>query len=557
MHTDSVSTLDHDDADSFDDSLEVFDFAADVIVVGAGSAGFAAAVTAAKAGASVILLERAEYTGGTTALSGGSAWIPNNSSMRAAGLEDQRDDALRFLCRLAYPQFYDAAHPTLGLAVDQYELLAAFYDRGPEAIDHLTDIGALDLTADVGEEAKYGITFTDYGGHLPENRSPVGRHLAPDLNGPTMIERFQGAAEALGVEIKLGHRVVGVVQNEQGEVAALEVHTGVRTVIARARKGVIFGSGGFGQNDELRRRHLPGRIFGSCAIPTAVGDFVQISEALGASLANLDRAWWKQVAVEPALRHPTPPSLWMPHGDSMIQVDRNGRRVVNEKAPYNERGQIHLAYNPTTRDHPNAVLFMIWDDAVARNTAFSPFRDPVPLPGKEVDYVIEAATLAELKARIDDRLEALRSETGGLILDGDFVANLELTIDRFNGFAVAGVDDDFGRGGTDFERGWALGNRDGLANPTMAPLADEGPYYCMIVGAGVLDTNGGPRINTSAQVLDSAGQPIPGLYGAGNCVATPAGRAYWGPGATIGLAITFGYIAALNLVEEPDKPAPE
>ena len=550
MHNGLVSNT------KFDPDDDVFDYVADVLIVGAGGAGFAAAVTAAQQGAAVILFERAEHTGGTTALSGGSAWIPNNSSMRAAGLEDQREDSLRFLCRLAFPQFYDADHPTLGLARDQYELLATFYDRGPEAIDHLTDMGALDLAADVGEEAKYGITFTDYGGHLPENQSPIGRHLAPDLSGPTMIEKFHATAEALGVGIKLDHRVVGVVKNEEGEVAALEIRTGVRTVLARARKGVIFGSGGFGQNDELRRRHLPGRVFGSCATPSAVGDFVQIAEGLGATMANLDRAWWKQVAVEPALRHPTPPSLWMPHGDSMIQVDRNGRRVVNEKAPYNERGQIHLAYNPTTRDHPNTLLFMIWDDAVAENTAFSPFRDPVPRPGHSVDYVITADTLDELKSLIDARLEVLTSETGGLTLQAEFVENLSATIERFNQFALAGVDDDFGRGGTDFELGWALGNREGLANPTMAPISDVGPYHCMIVGAGVLDTNGGPRINTKAQVLDSEGAPIPGLYGAGNCVATPAGRAYWGPGATIGLAITFGYVAALNLVEEQDKPPP-
>jgi len=243
----------------------------------------------------------------------------------------------------------------------------------------------------------------------------------------------------------------------------------------------------------------------------------------------------------------------MPHGDAMIQVDRNGRRVVNEKAPYNERGQVHLTYNPTTRDYPNAVLFMIWDDAVAQNKSFSPFRDPVPLPGHDVDYVVRAETLDELKARVDERLVTLASDTGGIRLEDDFVPNLLATIERYNGFATAGVDEDFGRGGTDFEVGWALGNRSGLANPTMAPLASEGPYYCMIVGAGVLDTNGGPRINTSAQVLDSAGAPVPGLYGAGNCVATPAGRAYWGPGATIGLAITFGYIAAHQVVGESVK----
>ena len=168
-----------------------------------------------------------------------------------------------------------------------------------------------------------------------------------------MIEQLHAGAEKLGVQIKLGHRAMAVVRNDQDEVAALELRTGKRTVLARARKAIIFGSGGFGQNPDMLRRNLPGRVFGSCATPAAKGDFVRIGQTLGADLVNMNGAWWKQVAVEPAFRNPIPPSLWMPHGESMIQVNRYGKRVVNEKGPYNERGQIHLEYDPTTREYPN------------------------------------------------------------------------------------------------------------------------------------------------------------------------------------------------------------
>src|SRR5688572_12129863 len=123
---------------------------------------------------------------------------------------------------------------------------------------------------------------------------------------------------------------------------------------------------------------------------------------------------------------------------------------------------------------------------------------------------------------------------------------------RFDGFARAGVDEDFHRGESPIEVKWNGAGRPGSANPTMAPFSG-GPYHCVILGAGAFDTNGGPRIDTRARVLDVTGSPIPGLYGAGNCIASVAGQSYWGPGGTIGPALTFGYIAGLHAAAEPVK----
>jgi 3-oxosteroid 1-dehydrogenase len=132
------------------------------------------------------------------------------------------------------------------------------------------------------------------------------------------------------------------------------------------------------------------------------------------------------------------------------------------------------------------------------------------------------------------------------------VPNLMETIDRFNSFAEKGTDPDFGRGVTPIEVAWASPRRKGVKNPCLAPFADHGPYHCMIVGAGALDTKGGPRVNGRAQVLDHAGKPIPGLYGAGNCIASPMGQGYPGAGGTIGPAVTFGYLAGLNGAKESE-----
>ena len=164
------------------------------------------------------------------------------------------------------------------------------------------------------------------------------------------------------------------------------------------------------------------------------------------------------------------------------------------------------------------------------------------------DFVLRGETLDELVALVRERVAALAPHTGGLELADGFEAELRATITRFGHHALAGHDPDFGRGRSPIELTWAGEPREGLPNPTMAPLAETGPYYCVILGPGALDTKGGPVTDEFGRVLSVGGEPIPGLYGAGNCIASPAGRAYWGPGGTIGPAIVFGGIAADHAV---------
>ncbi|MCC7078441.1 MAG: FAD-binding protein [Acidimicrobiia bacterium] len=543
-------------------SDDVFDFDADVLVVGSGGAAFSAAITAATEGASVVMFERNEAIGGTTGGSGGTAWIPNNASLRAQGVDDRRDDALPYMCRMAYPQYYCPDHPTLGLPSGAYDLIAAFYDNGAEAIEHLTAAGVLDVSADsvVPHEKPLEMPsgnlllgFPDYGADLPEEKVPNGRHIGPTPGTPPVIEQLETGARKHGVEIALEHQAATILSNDDGEIVGLELRYRHLTRLARARKAVIFASGGYAHNTELVQRYLPGRVFGSCATLGAQGDFVRIGIEAGAMLGNMRNAWYKQVPLEPALRTATPPGVWLPWGDSMVQVNKYGRRVVNEKMPYHDRGQIHSVYDPSRREYPNLVLFQIYDDEVASSPSMDGMRSATPLPGDEVDYVIKGDDWPDLAAKVDARLAALGPAIAGIRLDASFGANLAETIERFNGFAAAGKDADFNRGDAPLDRAWNGPNRPGSPNPCLAPFSGTGPYYCMMVVAAILDTNGGPVVNTSAQVLDVNGDPIPGLYGAGNCVASPAGQGYWGPGATIGLGMTYGYLAGRGAAAEPEK----
>ena len=542
---------------------------ADVIVVGTGAAGFAAAVTATQAGAKVIILERAANAGGTTLISGGEFWIPNNSKMVAAGKTDPKPDALKYMARLSYANLYDPNSPTLGLPQHAYDMISTYYDNGSVAVDKFEEWGALynRIQPSMGYSEFPDFADPDYHADLPEDKAPYGRGLNPDPDkgGSGAIPvQMQAWTDAKGVPLMLEHRVVGLYQNGKGEVVGVRVDKEGTELNFRAKKGVFFGTGGFTQNLEKTMAFLKGPVFASCSMPSCTGDFVDIGIAAGAELGNMQNAWWLQCPLELALKAPSLPGAdtWIPYGDSMVIVNKYGDRITTEKMVYNERGQTHHVWNPAKREFSNLVQFMIYDDAVAQDPTNFGFRFPVPAAGKDAEYVIKGATWEELVKNISDRLDSIRGKGQLTARVGDdvkladnFLDKLSATVERFNGFAESGVDEDFGRGSTPIQVAWGGGTTRFKTNknPTMAPFASKGPYYCILLGGMTLDTKGGPVTDTSARVLHTDGSVIPGLYGSGNCVASPAGQAYWSGGGTIGPALTFGFIAGNNIAAEPEK----
>jgi 3-oxosteroid 1-dehydrogenase len=537
-----------------------WDDIADVVVVGCGAAGASAAATAAAEGASVLVLEKAPHSGGTTSASRCQLWIPNNRFIRESGRVDERPDALRYMARTAYPALYDDEHDTLGLPPDRYRMLEAFYDSAAPTIDFFVDHGIIEVEL---------VDYPSYFAHLPEDHIGVGRTIQPVLpddhipgrdpsGGQTFVDDLMRFASSHGARLLLERQVVHLVRNGAAEVVGVEVRFGRRTELVGARRGVVFATGGFLHDERLVFDNLKGPVLGGAASPYSTGDFVRIGTEVGARLGNMAHAWWDQVVAEMAVRNrATIGDVYSPFGDSMVMVNRYGRRVVNEKAPYNERGQVHHVWDPHLCEYPNLLLFMIFDEIVVQNPHKDMFRWPVPLDDKERYYVIRADTWEELAIELDRRLDALSHHTGGLQLDDEFLPTLLATVELFNGYAREGVDPDFRRGETHIEEVWGLHPRPGLPTGTMAPLAETGPYYCVILGPGALDTKGGPVTDEHARVLDATGQPIPGLYGAGNCVASPAATTYWGPGGTIGPAVTFGAIAAHHVVRQADRTPPE
>jgi succinate dehydrogenase/fumarate reductase flavoprotein subunit len=528
--------------------------AVDVIVLGSGAAGMAAALAAHEAGASVVLVERGDRVGGTSAISGGVIWVADNPRMRAAGMADSRAEALAYFRSLAHGDLVGA-------------LLEAFVDRGPEALTFLEEIGALKVAVLPG----YPDYYLDRPGAKPEGsraldhdlfaldelgewaariyaieepkplmlrETPLGGAAAMPPTavlgermaarqcgfGQAMVARLlkaclvRGIAPLLGVEthrlVRDGERIAGIAGTREGAPFALT-----------ARRGVVIATGGFEWDEDLRQTFLRGPVTAPASPPTARGTGLALAMAAGAKLGNMTSAWWAPTLVDPQARwasgepraQPVLIERTVPHS---IMVNRQARRFCNEAANYSALGGVFHQFDPATYDYPNLPAYLIFDAQFAALYPLGLRQPGQPMP----DWVMRADTIPDLAAAI-----------------GLDPASLADTIARFNAHADAGHDPDFGRGTSPYDHFYGDRSREGAA-VTLGAIR-EAPFYAVEIASGLLGTNGGPRTDGQARILGHDGAPIPGLLGAGNAIACPTGGIYAGAGGTLGPALTFGYIA--------------
>jgi succinate dehydrogenase/fumarate reductase flavoprotein subunit len=543
----------------------------DVVVLGTGVAGLVAAVASHDRGATVGLFEKGDLVGGTTAMSGGVAWLPNNRIGRAAGFEDSRAQSLAYLRSLSN-----------GMAIDA--MLEAFVDGTPEMIDWLESStpvrfqfckipdyhperpGGLPGGGRSVEAAPFSllelgpwadrITTGQYSelangdvhiatvespraggsGVIADDELQFRRKTRTNTKGRALVGALLKACLDRGIAPVTEARARELLI-ESGRVVGVRIEKDGQMHHVVARRGVVIATGGFEWDAELRRAFLRGPIEYPTSAPTNAGDGLKLAMRVGAMLGSMREAWWMPVIKIPGeLQYGQQKVVMILRERSLpgcIMVNRRGRRFCNEATNYNSLGAAFHHFDPVMFDYANIPCWLVFDRTYVDKYGFW----KIPPAGEMPDWVARADTPAALARSLG--------------IDAD---NLVEALKQWNRNVAIGRDPDYGRGDSAYD-GW---NGDATLYPhrdsTLGPI-EEPPFYAVELHASTLGTKGGPQTDRRGAVLNVDGQTIPGLYAAGNAMSAPTGTVYAGAGGTIGPALVFGYLAGRAAAEAAGSEA--
>lgn len=555
----------------------------DVVVVGSGAGGMTAALCAKGNGLSAVVLEKTDAYGGTSAVSGGGIWIPCNDDMPSTGIRDAYDEALAYMKHLtrgevplprieAYLKNAPEMVRTLGRAYGvKFRSVGRYPDYFPNEPGGRP--GARTMEPVAFDAARLGAEFfhqrEPYKGTLV-----LGRISMDQVDAHTLFARSKGwirltmklmwrywtdfswrrktwrdRRQVLGqglvasLRYALQQRDVPVVRNTAlehlieagGVVAGVRVTRNGQTLHIRARQGVVLATGGFESNQQMREQYLPGPTdkAWSAAPGINTGDGIRAGRQLGAGLGFMNMVWGAPTVVLP--NNPVASAMFVERSlPGCVMVNQRGQRFVNEAAPYTEI--VNAINDDQAKTGASIPCWFVFDGRFRQNYPAGPL-----MPGSiQPDKKLPRGWLGQVLHKADT-LEALARQIG---VDA---AGLQQSVAAMNQYAVTGKDPEFGKGDDVFQRYYA--DPRVTPNPCLGPI-DKAPFYALPVTPGEIGTKGGLITDERARVLREDGSVISGLYAIGNCSAAVMGRTYAGPGATLGPAMTFGFIAARDLAEQ-------
>ena len=552
----------------------------DVLVIGSGAAGIATALKAAHDGHSVIVIDKDRHLGGTSAISGGWAWLPGNRQGVSQG--DTREEAETYIRHLAGKSydadavgtFLDTVPEAMRFFEDDAEIEFTYPDKAP---DYQMDapgakVSGRAVTVPAADARMLGhnrlrvqpylLSYTVFG-YMPEigpdiatflkaNQNPkaflyaakrvtttwaqtlLHRRAYLRTNGNALMTRMITAADEAGIRLWTSTSAEELIRDSSGAVTGARI-SGAHSGEVRTKLGVVIAAGGFSGNAELRKRYFPHDPDGTNHTTPTIGhhgDSLRLAQPLGGHIDDRPHqpAAWGPVTVFRGLRGQ---QRWFPHLRAfglpgLIAVDRDGVRFANESLSYHDYGVEMLAND---KDRDGTYGWIIADQKAMRRYGIG-YAKPWPFPQtyfKRSGFLHKGRTVAELAERIGvpaDRLQA--------------------TLDEFNAGAVRGEDPKFNRGSNWFHH--FKGDMDHKPNPNLAPI-DKGPFYAVKIEMGDLGTYAGLAVNTRSEVLDGEDRPVPGLYAVGTAAVSVFGGGYPGYGANIGPAMVFGYRVGRDIAQ--------
>jgi 3-oxosteroid 1-dehydrogenase len=561
-----------------------FDHVVDVLIVGSGGGGMTAALTAQDSGLDTLVVEKSSHFGGSTALSGGGIWVPGAPSQRREGYSPDPEGVVGYLLKITdglvsearIRQYVESAPKMLefleGLS-GWFEFVwkpgyADYYPElpGGSELGSTINVPAIDLRKLGADEktllqplalAPRGIWLgpKDLRTFYRIRQSWAGKGVLLKLiwrmfKARVFNERMAAIGQSLAARLRLAMRDNGIplwldapmtelITDIDGAVTGVVLERDGAKQRVGARRGVILASGGFDHDLAWRKEELPvvdqDWSFGN---PAAMGDGIRAGQKVGAATDLLDEAWWF-----PAIQWPDGRMQFMLNErmmPSQFIVNGDGKRFINEAAPYMDFG--HAMIDGQRGGVTHIPCWLITDHRSFNRYVVGGHLPLPKIPGAPVPTgrKVPKAWLDSGVVKAANSWEEMAQQIG---VPAD---DLRATATRFNELAHQGHDDDFNRGDSVYDNYYGDPT---LPNPNLYPLGKP-PYYAFRIVLGDLGTSGGLLTDEYARVLRSDGTVVPRLYAVGNTSAPVMGRSYAGAGATIGPAMTFGFVAAKHLASQ-------